>query len=265
MNNALIGYSGFVGSTLLKQTKFSELFRSNNIHEIENKEFELVICAGAPAQKWLANKDPHTDRLKIDTLINHLQTIKCKTFVLISTVDVFKSPIDVNENTFVNEEGLNPYGLHRRILEKFVIDHFPNHLIVRLPGLVGPGLRKNIIFDFLNQNNVSTIESRSVFQFYPMVNLWSDIQLALRANLSLVHLTAEPISVANISFMGFGIPFNNNLTHSPVIYNLQTVYSNTFGSNIQDYQYSARETLLAIRAYAQSETVILQNNTGVKQ
>ena len=48
---------------------------------------------------------------------------------------------------------------------------FSRHVIVRLPGLIGPGLRKNIIFDFLNHNNVTKIESRSVFQFCPMVNL----------------------------------------------------------------------------------------------
>lgn len=263
MNNALIGYSGFVGSTLLKQTIFSEFFRSTNIHEIEHREFDLVICAGAPAQKWIANKDPQSDRLKIDSLINHIQTIKCKTFVLISTVDVFQSPVQVNEETIVNEDGLNPYGLHRRLLEKFVINHFSNHLIIRLPGLVGPGLRKNIIYDFLNQNNVNTIESRSIFQFYPMVNLWSDIQLALQAKLSLVHLTAEPISVADVSLLGFGSPFTNILTNSPVRYNFQTNYSKIFGSSILHYQYSARETIQAIRAYAQSEAVSLKLDNEV--
>ena len=35
MTDALIGYSGFVGSTLLKQSQFGALFRSTNIAEIE--------------------------------------------------------------------------------------------------------------------------------------------------------------------------------------------------------------------------------------
>lgn len=74
MENALIGFSGFVGSTLLKQAHFSALFRSTNIHEIENREFDVVVCAGAPAQKWIANRDPADDRKKIDSLINHLRT-----------------------------------------------------------------------------------------------------------------------------------------------------------------------------------------------
>lgn len=262
MNNALIGFSGFVGSTLLKQAHFSELYRSTNIHEIENREFDVVMCAGAPAQKWIANRDPVDDRKKIESLIDHLRTIKCKTFILISTVDVFKEPIGVDESAPVEETGLHAYGLHRRLLEKFVEQHFSGCLIVRLPGLVGPGLRKNVIFDFLNNNNLHAIESRGVFQFYPMVNLWFDIQKALEAGLSLVHLTAEPISVADVSLQGFGRPFTQTLENPPTRYDMQTRHAQIFGS-LGQYQYSARETILAIRAYAQSEPITLKSESGV--
>jgi nucleoside-diphosphate-sugar epimerase len=113
MENALIGFSGFVGSTLLKQAHFTALYRSTNIHEVDNREFNVVVCAGAPAQKWIANREPEVDRKKIDSLIDHLRTLKCKTFILISTVDVFKTPVGVDESTPVNEAGLHPYGLHR--------------------------------------------------------------------------------------------------------------------------------------------------------
>ena len=262
MENVLIGFSGFVGSTLLEQAHFSALFRSTNIHEIENREFDLVVCAGAPAQKWIANRDPVDDRKKIESLINHLRTIKCKKFILISTVDVFKAPIGVDESTPVDESGLHAYGLHRRLLEKFVEQHFKSHLIVRLPGLVGPGLRKNVIFDFLNNNNLHAIESRGVFQFYPMTNLWYDIQIALKAGLSLVHLTAEPISVADVSLLGFGRPFTQTLENPPARYDMQTRHAQIFGS-LGQYQYSARETIQAIRAYAQSEPIIQKGESGV--
>ncbi len=252
MANALIGYSGFVGSTLLRQTHFESLYRSTNIGEIEGMEFDTLVCAGAPAQKWIANKDPETDRQRIDELISHLRSMRCKTFVLISTVDVFKSPVRVDEATPVDESDLHAYGLNRRRLEKFVQERFPEHLIVRLPGLVGPGLRKNVIFDFLNDNNLDAIDSRGVFQFYPMVNLWYDIQTALTAGLKLVHLTAEPVGVADISALGFGKPFDNAPSTQPATYDMRTRYGNVFGRSIP-YQYSVRETLQAVRAYAQSE------------
>lgn len=262
MDNALIGFSGFVGSTLLKQAQFSALYRSTNIHEIENREFDVVVCAGAPAQKWIANREPVDDRKKIDSLIDHLRTIECKTFILISTVDVFKEPVGVDESTPVDESGLHAYGFHRRLLEKFIEQHFSSYLIVRLPGLVGPGLRKNVIFDFLNNNNLHTIESRGVFQFYPMVNLWYDIQRALEVRLSLVHLTSEPISVAEVSLHGFGRPFAQLLANLPARYDMQTQHARTFGSPGL-YQYSARETIQAIRTYAQSEHITLKSESGV--
>ncbi|CAI8814641.1 Pyridine nucleotide transhydrogenase [Pseudomonas sp. IT-P74] len=262
MFNSLIGYSGYVGGTLLKQETFTSLYRSTNIGDIDNQSFDTVVCAGAPAQKWIANREPEADRQKIEELIAHLKTIQCKTFILISTVDVFKNPIGVNEDTPVDESGLHAYGLHRRLLETFVEEHFPNHLIVRLPGLVGPGLRKNVIFDFLNDNNLQAIDSRGVFQFYPMVNLWFDIQTALNAGLKLVHLTAEPVSVEDISQQGFGKSFTLTLANPAATYDLQTKHAQVFGAS-GGYQYSARETILAVRAYAQSEPLTIKANVGI--
>lgn len=262
MFNSLIGYSGYVGGTLLKQENFTSLYRSTNIGDIDNQSFDTVVCAGAPAQKWIANREPEADRQKIEELIAHLKTIQCKTFILISTVDVFKNPIGVDEDTPVDGSGLHAYGLHRRLLETFVEEHFPNHLIVRLPGLVGPGLRKNVIFDFLNDNNLQAIDSRGVFQFYPMVNLWYDIQTALNAGLKLVHLTAEPVSVEDISQQGFGKSFTHTLANSPATYDLKTKHAQVFGAS-GGYQYSARETILAVRAYAQSEPLTIKVDAGM--
>lgn len=262
MINALIGFTGFVGSTLLKQASFESLYRSTNINEIDQQSFDIVVCTAAPAQKWIANREPVADLQNIESLIAHLKTVTCKTFILISTVDVFKSPIGVDEETPIDEEGLHAYGLHRRLLEKFVESHFPNHLIVRLPGLVGPGLRKNVIFDFQNDNNLQVIDSRGVFQFYPMVNLWYDIQIALRAGLKLVHLTAEPISVADVSAQGFGKPFSQSQANAPAVYDFRTRHAGLFGAT-GHYQYNHRETLMAVRAYAQSEPLTLKAAEGI--
>jgi dTDP-4-dehydrorhamnose reductase len=262
MNCALIGYSGFVGTTLSKQSLFESLYRSSNISEIGGKTFSTVVCSAAPAQKWLANREPDADLLNIEGLITDLRTVSCKTFILISTVDVFKSPLGVDEETPVVEDGLHAYGLHRRLLEKLVQGHFANHLIVRLPGLVGPGLRKNVIFDFLNDNNLQSIDSRGIFQFYPMVNLWWDIQTALQADLKLVHLTAEPISVADVSELGFGKPFDQSTANQAAIYDMRTRHAAVFGGK-GNYQYSQRETVQAVRAYAQSEPKTLLPKNGV--
>jgi hypothetical protein len=252
MTDALIGYTGFVGTTLLRQRSFDNLYRSTNIGEIAGKRFETIVCAGAPAQKWIANREPEADRAAIGALISRLELVRCSRFVLVSTVDVYKSPIGVTEETPVDEEGLHAYGTHRRWLERFVMDRFPDHLVIRLAGLVGPGLRKNVIYDFLHDNQVNTIDSRGVFQFYPMVNLWFDIRIAQDAGLKLLHLTAEPVSVAEVAADGFGKPFEQHVVATPARYDMQSRHAALFGGS-GNYQYSKRDTIHAIRSYAQSE------------
>lgn len=251
-NTALIGSTGYVGSTLQKQTNFSALYNSKTIPQINGLTYDSVICAAAPAQKWVANRDPISDRKTIDSLISHLKTVTTEKFILISTVDVFSNPINVNEFNKIDENSLQPYGAHRRLLEKFVEDHFKNYLIIRLPGLVGPGLRKNAIFDLHNNNNLHDIDSRSVFQFYPMINLWHDIQIALKENLKLVHFTSAPISIKDAANLGFGKSFEKTLENLPASYDMRTQYAEIFGGT-GHYQYSRRESIQAIRAYAQSE------------
>ncbi|MFI3411345.1 hypothetical protein V5G94_24705, partial [Citrobacter braakii] len=44
------------------------------------------VCAGAPAKKWIANADPKGDQEIIDSLIDCLDSIECKTFILIRPV-----------------------------------------------------------------------------------------------------------------------------------------------------------------------------------
>ena len=252
MANALIGSSGFVGSTLLRQTNFDALYRSTNIAEIDGRSFDTVVCAAAPAQKWIANREPAADRRNIEALMAHLDALQCRRFVLVSTVDVFREPVGVDEDSAVDEAALHPYGLHRRLLERFCAQRFERCLVVRLPGLVGPGLRKNAIFDLLNGNNLQAIDARGVFQFYPMVNLWSDLQRALEAGLPLVHLAGEPVSVADVAREAFGRSFDHRLAPPPARYDLRSRHAALFGGQ-GAYAYSRRETMLAIRAYAQSE------------
>ena len=251
-NDALIGFNGFVGSVLLGQRSFGSRFNSKNINQIEQQSFDTVVCCAAPAQKWLANQQPDLDSANIERLMSHLKRVSCRRFVLISTVDVFQRPYGVTEQDRVEETGLHAYGLHRRLLEKFVADQFATHLIVRLPGLVGPGLKKNVLYDFLHNNELHKIDSRTVLQFYPMVNLWFDLKVALDAGLSLLHLTAEPLSVADIARHVFGREFAQVVTDTPANYDLCTSHAELFGS-AGTYQYSRRESIQAIRAYVQFE------------
>jgi hypothetical protein len=86
-----------------------------------------------------------------------------------------------------------------------------------------------------------------------MVNLWGDIMQAQYKDFSLLHLTAEPISVSEVSEAGFGIEFSNIFLDPPPAYDFQSLYATSMGSR-DKYQYTKREVIQAIRTYAQSET-----------
>lgn len=250
---ALIGHSGFVGTTLKAQTDFDALYRSTDIGGVEGRTFDTVVCAGAPAQKWIAEREPEADLAGIQKLAGHLDRTSAEVFILISTVDVFADSRGADEASVPDEIDLGAYGRNRLWLERFVVGRFKRALVVRLPGLVGPGLRKNAVFDLLNHNNLHMIDHRAVFQFYPMASLWWDIRRALAADLSLVHLTAAPLSMGEVAREGFGVEFANVVEgRTPAAYDLRSRHAELLGGS-GPYTCSARESLTAIRAYAQSE------------
>jgi hypothetical protein len=150
MKSALIGHTGFVGSNIANQHKFTHFYNSKNISEIKNGEFDLVVCAGVPAAMWLANKNEAEVLANIRVLTNLLKTVSTKRLVLISTISVYKQG---SENQLENEapsfEQSLPYGKNRRITELELSEHFPERHIIRLPALFGEGLKKNFIFDLI--------------------------------------------------------------------------------------------------------------------
>ncbi|XBS68586.1 hypothetical protein ABK905_18255 [Acerihabitans sp. KWT182] len=113
-------------------------------------------------------------------------------------------------------------------------------------------MRKNIIYDIQHNCQLSEIDHRSIFQFYPMVNLWYDIQVADFSGLKLIHLTSQPISVHEVYLSCFGREFYQETLYSPAKYDMHTCYASLYGKS-GGYQYNTAEVVLAIRAYAQSE------------
>jgi dTDP-4-dehydrorhamnose reductase len=248
---ALIGYTGFVGGNLLAQRSFDARYNSSNIEEISGRSFDLIVCAGAPAEKWKANANPERDLVNIERLAQALSGAKARHVILLSTVDVFGYPIGVDEESLVPTEGLHAYGRNRRLLEELVAARFET-TIVRLPGLYGPGLKKNVIFDFLHDNDVQKIDSRGVFQFYDTTRLWRDLEIAMRHKLSLVHLPTEPVSIADVARVSFGMQFTNEVLPTPARYDIRTRHASLFGGSGW-YVESATQTLDGIAAYVQRE------------
>ena len=241
MRTAVIGDTGFVGGTIRQQSGIEESYNSRNIEQIRSSTFDLLICAGAPGAKWKANQNPDADLANIESLIGHLSTVRTRRFLLISTVDVYASPCNVDESTPIDVNALSPYGKHRYLLERAVQEFFPKAVIVRLPGLYGTGLKKNFIFDLLHGNTLELTDYRSTFQFYDMSRLWNDLKLVTAADQPLINFATEPVAAGEVARRSFGISFSNLTSKGPIQYDMRTKFAgvlNAGGAYIQSAAYT---------------------------
>jgi nucleoside-diphosphate-sugar epimerase len=194
---ALIGHTGFVGSNLSAAHPWTHRFNSKNIGDIVGQSFDTIVCAGVQAVKYWANQHPTEDWQGIEALLHPLRGVKAKRFVLLSTIDVYPSPLGVTEAELPTPEN-HAYGRHRLAVEQSIAKQFEKVHIIRLPGLFGPGIKKNVIYDLLHRNCLDAIQPASAFQYYHLKHLGADILKVMEHDLSLLNLATEPIQTQTI-------------------------------------------------------------------
>ena len=227
--SGLIGHTGFVGSNLNARHSFDACFNTQNIADIRGQQFDLLVCAAPQAKKWWANQHPDEDWALIEQLIEHLKQTQVDQFVLVSSIDVFPRITEVDETFDCASLGNHAYGRNRFRLEEFVRGQFPNAAIARLPGLFGPGLRKNVIFDMLHQNQLEKINPDSQFQWYDVTRLWHDIQTLLAHQIHLAMLATEPVATREIQTRFFPDLTIGGDAGATIYYDVRTCYAEAFG------------------------------------
>lgn len=253
MKSALIGHTGFVGSNLDAQHRFSSRYHSKNIREIEGQAFDLVVIAAPQAKKWWANQNPQEDWAQIDGLLGSLQKVRATKVVLLGTVDVYPSPRGVDETTPIPETADNPYGLHRFRFEKALQSLFPQaSLVIRLPGLFGTGLKKNVIFDLIHDNLLEQINPASRFQYYFLDRLWRDIGRCLDAGLGVVNFATEPIETARLIERLFAGKPVGSRPNPAANYDFKTIHDGALGGSC-GYLYSSETVLRDLETYLKRE------------
>jgi hypothetical protein len=200
----LIGNTGLIGQTIQKYDKFDYHFNSKNLDTFEtsiNDGNELFLSC-LPATKWLVNSDLRND---MDNIFNIIKTISTKQYskvILISTIDVYNdSPLFVDETYSPNVNKLS-YGNNRYIFELMVREYIKTDefKIFRLPALFNNLIKKNVLYDLIHNNNVNQINQNSIFQWYNIDNLISDIHKfsSEYPNETIFNLFTEPIHTSDI-------------------------------------------------------------------
>ena len=239
---SLIGHTGFVGNNLLAKRRYDFIYRSSDIDTIRDKSFNHVVCAGIQAMKWWANLNPEEDQAQIDRLLEPLYEVKTQRFTLISTIDVYPTPRNVDEDTAIERAGHHTYGLHRLQVEDWVRKHFPNVLILRLPGLFGPGIKKNVIFDMLHDNGLDKVHPDGLFQYYDLRRLADDIDRAWELGIDLLNLSTGQLATSEIRDRYFPSKELGGTGPAPASYDMRSKYADIWGGG-HGYLYSKEQVL----------------------
>lgn len=242
MNTLIIGHRGFVGSNLSRHLPSANGAGRKEIGTLAGQTFDNIYCAAPQAKKWWANRNPDQDWLEVHSLIKACKNLKCiSSFILFSTVDVYDPPIGVDEQTKPSAES-HPYGLNRFKLEQAVLDTFGHQArIVRLPALVGHGLKKNVIFDLINNNNINQINPNSAFQWFNLDHLPIIIdQVNGLESDQILNVASEPLPTRLILDLWFADVKNLlNWDAAPISYDVRTLH----GLQGKPYLYSTEEIL----------------------
>ena len=244
--NIIVGSTGFVGQTLMADIPFAYQFNSKNIQEIADcpNGCNLYLTC-LPATKWKVNQDLAGDIDNISSIIECLRTNTYKNVYLISTIDVYgDSPTGVSESYSPNYSGLN-YGSNRLMFESLVKNYleYEEYRVFRLPALFGKNLKKNIIFDLMNDNQVEKINTNSYFQWYDLSELSKHIcEFSYHhPDVEVFNLFPEPVSTIEILDTFF--PDKKCGAGDPINYNYRTDYSDT------GYIYSKEDTLAKLSKF----------------
>lgn len=198
----LVGDTGLVGSVLQQSTNFDATFNSKNIHELPKianmpGQVDELYLACLPATKWLVNQDPLKDLNNVLSIVDVLTEVWASKVILISTIDIYQHTDHGATEGSWTSFGPSSYGANRLLFETLVQDALAfDTCIVRLPAVFHPLIKKNILFDLLNNNEVEKINSNSAYQWYPLKYLWQDIQ-ATKSH-DVVNLFSPPIETLEI-------------------------------------------------------------------
>ena len=250
MSDALIGSTGFVGGTIGRARSFDACYRSTDIDTIRGREFDTIVCCGAPAEKWRANREPEVDRARLASLTNALAHVRARRFVLISTIDVYPVTSGVDEETPIDVMANHAYGRHRYELEEWCRERFDT-TVVRLSALYGRGLKKNAIFDLLNDRPVGDIPGNARFQFYDVERVWSDVERILAAGIVTANITAEPVSMAAVAEDVFGRELSLWSDAAPS-YDVRSIHAGLVNGP-DHYWFDAADVIHGLRRFVEHE------------
>jgi nucleoside-diphosphate-sugar epimerase len=158
----ILGGAGFVGSAcaqLLGELgeAFTVITRAN-YEALRGSACSVLINANGNSRKFMATRDPLWDfDASVRSVAASLEDFRAERYVFLSSGDVYPDTTSsdaTREDKPIDLSRVSRYGLHKYLAEQLVRAVHPDWLVVRMGGFVGPGLKKNAIFDMLTGDPV---------------------------------------------------------------------------------------------------------------
>jgi nucleoside-diphosphate-sugar epimerase len=154
----ILGGEGYVGSAYprLFQTLGlpHQVITRANYESFVGRSCDVFINANGNSKKFLSDRDPKWDfDASVRSVVASLEDFKTSAYIMLSSGDVYPeqtSPEVSREEMTIDATRQSRYGLHKHVAEHMVRSLRPNHIVMRMGGFVGPGMKKNAIFDILS-------------------------------------------------------------------------------------------------------------------
>lgn len=173
MKVGVVGAGGFVGSAFARylsprpDVDLLPITRQNYA-EFCGRSVDVLMNANGNSRKYLAAQDPLKDfDLSVRSTLQIVLDFPATLYVHLSSIDVYNNisdPAQNTEDTPIIPERLSAYGFSKYLSELVARRHAACWLIVRLGGMVGPGLWKNPIYD-LTHGQPLRVHPSSAYQY----------------------------------------------------------------------------------------------------
>jgi nucleoside-diphosphate-sugar epimerase len=158
----IVGGAGFVGSAYARFCARRGLAHTvitrENTTALAGTSCDLLFNANGNSRKGLADSEPLREfDMSVRSVAETLANFKAKTYVFLSSGDVYPDPSHPEtslESQAPDLSQMSRYGLHKFLAERLVMGSHPDWLVMRMGGFVGPGIRKNAVYDILRSDKV---------------------------------------------------------------------------------------------------------------
>ena len=203
---AVIGAAGFLGAAIDQGMRRAghtvvPILRGQPLPQ---DRFDVVVDCAGDSRRFFCNTHPrHAFDANVSPVLDRVTGIDHGLYVLASTIDVYgagkASPAASREDALIRTRDLDGYSFTKALAEQVAERHATRALILRLGTLIGPGLRKNPVFDILNGQPLRNSDTSSLSLVDTRFDVQALLSLLNAGTAGIVNVTGNgPVRTADI-------------------------------------------------------------------